>query len=324
MWIQNLCSCSSARPARSPGGGDPAGARPPQGRGRSRRRGHVPTLAGGVSAPDHGDAPLAPELGAAAVAVDLAAHVEGVVLLVVHAGEGEDVSLHPVLLGREKGEAVRASAVGTGRGSVPSSPVPLTIQLVSLLLLYLTACSRHCALGYGELQVSCSWLLLMLRMVRLTGAPGFTAQHRQSPVSAVPAPWWPWGARGPPAPLRTEVLQLHALAADLQGLAVDAGVEEDVERLELDDLALVEVAADADPLVPQVVLALQHGQPGLVPVRRGLRGLSGTPTLPGALSRCVPPQRAHRRSLQPRARHRGASGGWKPCGELAWGGGTYQ
>lgn len=141
VWIQNHCSCSSATPATSRGGHceDTAGTS-----WGPWALGTAATLAGGVVAPEDRHTPLAPQLGVATIVVDLAAHVEGVVFLIVHAGEGEDDSFHLLILQREEGWAVRASAAWPGgrRGGGT-----VTVQLVSLLLLYLTTCSRHCSLG---------------------------------------------------------------------------------------------------------------------------------------------------------------------------------
>lgn len=64
--------------------------------------------------------------------------------------------------------------------------------------------------------------------------------------------------RGVPPPLCTQVLQLHALAGDLQGLAANAGIDENMESLELGELFLLEVAANPDTLVLQVALALHR------------------------------------------------------------------
>lgn len=72
--------------------------------------------------------------------------------------------------------------------------------------------------------------------------------------------------RGFPPPLCTQVLQQHALAGDLQGFAANAGIDENMERLELDELVLLEVAADPDTMVLQVMLALHLVRCVLVPV----------------------------------------------------------
>lgn len=94
---------------------------------------------------------------------------------------------------------------------------------------------------------------------------------------------------GCPPPLHTQVLQLHALAGDLQCPAVKAGIDKDMERLELDDLALVEVAADTDAVVLQVVLALHHRGPVLVPVPQQVTRAPQDPTCPSPPQDPCPP-----------------------------------
>ena len=166
-------------------------------------------------------------------------------------------------------------------------------------------------------------------------------------------PWWPChqpghdgaalGTHSPteesgcPPPLRTQVLQLHTLAGDLQGPAADAGIDEDMERLELDDLALVEVAANADALVLQVVLALHHGGPVLVPVPQRVTGAPRDPARPSppwdTSPQHIPSHLPSRQSLShPRLREEeqadaGTSNAGRslPCrGGWPWGRGTYQ
>lgn len=85
---------------------------------------------------------------------------------------------------------------------------------------------------------------------------------------------------GCPPLLLTQVLQLHGLAGDVQGPATKAGIDKDTESLELGDLTLVEVAANADALVLQVVLALHNRGPVLIPVPQGVTGVLQDPTRP--------------------------------------------